>query len=150
MFGSEDDYKSTTYERGDVLFKAGESVRTLYLLRSGTVKLVSLHNDRVIPIYTISDRGIIGEECVFTKETICNYSAIVCEKSSLIEIPRRELIAYINSSSDWMKKIIFDMAEKATKTASLIVEHRIMDDRLNGGEPFSDEEEVLIKASLSK
>ena len=107
MFGNEDDYKAVVYERGDVLFKAGESVRTLYLLRSGIVKLVSIHNDRVVPIYTISSRGIIGEDCIFKKETICSYSAIVCEKSSLIEIPRRELIAYINSSSDWMKKIIF-------------------------------------------
>ena len=150
MFANEDDFKTVVYEKGEILFKEGESVRTLFLLRSGTVKLISVKNDRIVPLYTISERGVIGEDCIFKKDTTCNYSAVVSERASVVEIPRRDLIAFINSSSDWMKNIIFDMADKSEKTAALIVEHRILDDRLNGNSPFSDEEEVLFKTSLAK
>ena len=56
---------------------------------------------------------------------------------------------FINASSDWVKNILFDISDKVAKTTEIIAEHRIIDDRFNGGKLFSDEEEVMIRKSLS-
>lgn len=150
MFGNvESKYEEKTFARGDVLFREGDKVKSLYLLKSGSAILVSNNNDRFVPLYYLDDRGLIGEDCVFKKDSTANYSVVFLNATKVVEIPKSDIMSYINDSADWIKTILTDMADKCSKTSSLIVEHKIIDEKLSGNKSFGDEMEATIRKALN-
>ena len=61
--------------------------------------------------------------------------------STVIVIPRREVVTYINESSVWIIELIFN-------TSKLIIENQIKDDELFGGDSFTAVEEKFILEGL--
>lgn len=150
MFGKEADYTPKSIEQGQVIIKEGDIVNKLYIVQSGEVACVTISNDRVIPIYTVQNSGVIGEDGVFSEDRPSSYSAIAMTKVSVVEIPKKDIMKFVKASSDWVKNILFDISDKVARTTDVIAEHRIIDDRFNGGKLFTDQEEILIKKSLEE
>jgi len=149
MFGKESEYKTIQVSQGDVLLREGAVVSSLYIVKSGEIACVTLNHDRVVPVYTVSEAGVIGEDGVFSDNRPSTYSAVALTNATVVEISKQDIMKFINASSDWVKNILFDISEKVAKTTEIISEHRIIDDRFNGGKSFTNEEEVMIKKSLS-
>jgi CRP-like cAMP-binding protein len=139
---------SIRIEVGECLFKENDTVQSVYLLKRGHITCVTLNQDRVIPIFSVKDQGLVGEDCLFLKEPKYFYSAVALESSVVVKLAKSDIMKFIDSSSDWIKNIFTDMSEKIEHTKSIISEHRIIDDKLNGGLPFSQKEEILIKKAL--
>ena len=149
MFGKENVYKTIQLSKGDVLFKAGDIVNKLFIVQAGEIICVCQNKDRIVPVYTNEHTGGLGEDGVFSDKRPSVYSAVALTDVRLMEIPKADIMKFMNSSSDWMKKILFNISEKVSKTTEVIADHKIIDDRFNGGKLLSGEEEVFLKKCLS-
>ncbi len=144
----ENAFEEMRLSSGEVLFKQGSRCNFSYILNQGHVICFSLSNDnRVIPVFSVKNNGLIGEDAIFSEDGKHKYYAVALKDSQLTKLPRKDILTYINSAGDWIKKILFDLAEKVTNTNALISEHKILSERLNAGETLSlQEEKLLLKA----
>ena len=149
MFGKESEYETIQVLQGEVILREGKTVNELIIVKSGDVACVTLSNDRVVPVYTISGAGVVGEDGILSEGRASAYSAIALTDANIIKIPKEDIMKFIDASSSWVKNILFDISDKVSKTTEVISEHRIIDDRFNGGKLLTGEEEVMIKKSLS-
>jgi CRP-like cAMP-binding protein len=140
---------SITLAKGELLFRKNDNVNDIYLLKKGHVACVALNQDRVIPIFSVKDQGLLGEDCIFVENSKFFYSAVALEDSIIVKIAKSDIMKFIESSSDWIKNIFVDMSEKIEHTTSIIGEHRIMNEKLNGGLLLTEKEEILIKKALN-
>jgi CRP-like cAMP-binding protein len=146
----ENNFKEVTLEEGQILFKKGQSCKYCYIVRNGHVACFSLSSDkRVVPVFSVKDFGLVGEDSLFNSKEVHDYNAIVLSKTVLVKIPKKDVMLYLNEAGDWMKNILFDLAEKLSNTAEVVVEHKIVDERLNEGELFSDEEQKILLKAIS-
>lgn len=148
MFGNNSSFERKKYLKGDILFKEGDKISALYVLASGKILNFSHKNGRIIPLYLSEGSGVVAEDCVLTQERVCHYNSICLEDSIIIVIPRREVVQYVNESSEWIKDLIFNISKKSINTKKLITDHQIRSDQLNGGVEFSAEEEKFVLESL--
>lgn len=148
MFGNDSSFERKSFAKGEILLKEGDKLSSLYILVSGRVLNFSVKSGRVVPLYLSRDTGVIGEDCALTQDRICHYNSIAMNDSSVIVIPRREVVTYINEGSDWIKDLIFNISAKSINTSKLIIDHQIKDDELFGGDSFSPEDEKFILESL--
>ena len=143
------EYKTIDYSEGDIIFKAGDIINKLYIIKSGEVTCIAINNDRLVPVYNVIDSaGVIGEDEFFFNKRKSNYFAIAMSDVKVMEIPKADIMKFVNSSSDWIH-ILFNISEKVAHT-DVITEHRIIDEKFNGGKLLTAKEEVLIKKSLGK
>ncbi|MBT4791402.1 MAG: cyclic nucleotide-binding domain-containing protein [Halobacteriovoraceae bacterium] len=143
-------FKEQLLSSGDVIFKIDDPCECSYIVKSGNVICFSLSTDnRIIPTFSVKDNGVIGEDNVFSQNEKHLYYAVALTDVILIRIPNAEVMTFLDSSSDWMKRIIFDLGEKVLKTMDTIVEHKILDDRLHANVVFSSEEEALLLKAIS-
>lgn len=144
------DFEEMTLNEGEVLFKKEEKCKFCFIVRTGHIACFSLSSDkRVVPIFSVKDTGLIGEDCLFSQDPIYKYNAIALEKTVLIKIPTKDVMLYLSEAGDWMKNILFDLAEKVSNTSDVVVEHKIVDERLNGGNLFTDEEQKILLKAIS-
>lgn len=143
-------FKEVTLDEGEILFKKDTKCDYCYIVRTGHIACFSLSSDkRVVPIFSVKDSGLVGEDCIFSEEPTHQYNAIALCKSILIKIPRKDVMLYLNEAGDWMKNILFDLSDKVSNTSEVVIEHKIVDERLNGGELFSDEEQKILLKVIS-
>lgn len=144
--GSE--YEEVTLNDGDVLFKADQKCDSCFIVRNGHIACFSMSSDkRVIPMFSVKDNGLIAEDCVLSEKPRYEYNAVALTRTVLVKIPRKDVMTYLNEAGDWMKNILFDLSDKVKNTTDVVVEHKIVDERLNGDYLLSDEEQkILIKA----
>ena len=134
--------------KGDVLFREGDLVKNIYVLREGCISCCKNNDGRVFPIFTAKKQGLIGEDCAFGDNKKYFYSAVALEDSYLIKMSVRDIKKYLSSSNEWIRKVLTDMSDKLEHTAEFISEHRIVSEKLNAGVSFSSEEEAFIKKAL--
>ena len=147
---SSNQFEEITLERGEVLFKKGDPCLNSYIVKSGHVACFSLSEDnRIIPTFTVRDNGVIAEDNIFSKEESYTYYAVILDTTTLVKIPNSEVMTFLGSSADWMKTIIFDLAKKVLKTMDIIVDHKILDERLNAGVELSSEDSALLFKVIS-
>ena len=148
LLGSE--FNEIILEQGDVLFKKGDPCKFSYILKVGKISCFSMSKDkRIVPILLTRDSGLIGEDCVFQADPTYRYNAVAMEKSNLIKIPNEDVMTYLNEAGGWMFKVLTDISARVSKTQEIVVEHKILDDRLNGGESFSAEDEKFLINALN-
>ena len=76
MFGKETEYPTIQVAQGDVLLREGDALTKLLIVKSGEIACVTLSHDRLIPVYNVSDAGVIGEDGVFSNNRTSSYSAV--------------------------------------------------------------------------
>lgn len=134
--------------KGDILFQEGEVVEFVYVLKRGLLLSVTKSGERIVPIFSVKDQGVLGEDCAFKGDKYF-YSSIAMESSVLVKIPKQDITKFLNSSSDWLNKVLLDMSEKLNSTKTIISEHRIFSDKLMSGIDFTNELEAQIRKKLN-
>lgn len=149
MLGNNKDYAAKQIEQGTIIIKEGSEVENLVLVKSGEVACVTLANDRLVPVGFIQGAGLISEESVFSETKASSYTAVAMTNATIVEIPKGDIEKVLDSSSDWIRRLLKDMSDKINNTSDVLAEHRIIDDRFNAGKPFTSEEEAMIRNSLN-
>lgn len=146
---NENDFSSFRLERGDVLFKYGDTCDHAYLLQEGHVACFLLSEDkRIIPLFTKKDVGLIGEQSLFHESgPTYTFYAVALSGSTLYKIPREEVLSFLGEAGLWIKNILSDISGRLEKTSLALQEHKIIDSRLNENEDFEVEDiKVLLNA----
>lgn len=144
-------FEEVSLSEGDVLFKRGDKCKYTYIVTSGHIACFSFSSDnRAIPIFSVRDTGLVGEDGAFLVVPNYGYNAVALSSSSVIKIPVKEIMTYLNEAGDWISNILGDLSEKLSNTTDIIVDHKIIDDRLNGGVLFTDQEEKVLINAIAK
>ena len=142
-------FRESSFSKGDIIFSKGDMAKNIYILNRGKVACFIVSKDkRIIPIHGLENSGIFGEDGVLAQEQVHRYFAVATMDSLVTMIPRKDVNSFLDGSSDWLKNILNTISERIHNTVELISEHKIIDERLNGGSEFSQEDEKLILKSL--
>lgn len=136
------------YSEGDVLFKEGDLPDVFFLIVSGQVSCFKKHNDRLVPVFTASEKEIVGEDCVLSDTNKYFYSAVAMTDCDVIRIEKSDVFEFLSSQNDWMRNILKNISGKIQHTTDLIAEHRILDDKLLGDADFSEDLEAQLRKKL--
>jgi len=136
------------FQKDDVLFKEGDLPDSFFIVMSGKVITLKWFDGRLTPIYTAIQEDIVGEDCVFSDNDQYFYSAIAIEDCEVIRIQKTDAFKYLNSQSEWVKKILQNISDKIEHTSEVIAEHRILDSKLLSNTEFTDEQEASYKSKL--
>ncbi|MCT4642631.1 MAG: Crp/Fnr family transcriptional regulator [Bacteriovoracaceae bacterium] len=140
----ESKFKLYEYEKGQVLFKEGSLADAFYLIKSGNVKTVKLDKSRIIPLFESTEGDVIAEDIVFKDLKYYSYSSICVEDSLIYKIPKSEIFTFLNSNSEWIGNILYDISNKLSKTIDTIYEHKI----INSDMVISDDQKKSIIENL--
>lgn len=150
MFGSNTKFETRVLDKGEIFIQEGKNLSNIYILTSGRVLNFSVNKGRVIPLYMSIESGVIGEDCVLGNQKVCSYNSIAMENSRVLVIPKKNVTKVLNDSSDWIRKVILNISERAANTSNLIIEHQIKSDALHGDRPFENQDEKFILGQLAK
>ncbi len=147
----ENEFKSISLERGDVLFKQGQECKKAYLLQHGHIACFILSEDkRVIPLFTRTEAGIIGENSLFQLgEAKYTFHAVALKNSKLLEVSHIDVQNYLDEAGQWIQNILRDISSRLEKTSQALGEHKIIDNRLNAGESLEVEDIKLLLNAIS-
>lgn len=137
--------------KGDLIFSKGEKSKYAFILNKGRVACFLKSKDkRIIPIQGAMQGAIFGEDAILSELGRYEYYAVALEDSSVTLIPRQDVFSVLNESSDWVKSILFNISNRVHATIEVVADHKLVDDKLFGEQPFSQQEEKLILKSFSE
>lgn len=105
-----------SYERGEVIFREGDSGDTCYIVRSGSVSIRSDHSDgRSVALAELRPGAMFGELALFRGETR-SATAEALEPTALLAVLGRDMQRVIASSPAMALKMLGTMAERVKRT----------------------------------
>lgn len=142
------DFKEKHISEGNLLFREGDKANSLYLLKSGLICNFLITKDkRVVPISSLKNEGVIGEEGVFSDSLIHKHNSISLTDVTVYVIPVKTIDKIMQESPSWIKNVLLNLSEKVEKTQEMLAEHKIIDSRNFQDEHFSAEyEKIILKA----
>lgn len=131
-----------------LLFKEGDPVTKLYLVKSGEVLCLKQSKDRLIPVFRARDNDIVGENAMIAG-SVYSYSAITNSMVELVEIPTTNFSQILKESPRWLMDLTATMIERFQHTANLIAENRVIHAKIIDEDNFTSAQEVEFKKILS-
>lgn len=108
--------------KGEFLFRQGESDNSVYLIKSGKMKLIQITVDGKEKIVGIVGPGeVLGETALFQEQEAV-FSAVAIETVKLCGFNRSNLEMVIKQNSDFAVKIISHLASKLNTTLQQVSE----------------------------
>ncbi|HHU55094.1 MAG TPA: Crp/Fnr family transcriptional regulator [Acholeplasmataceae bacterium] len=109
-----------TYNRGDIVYSAGEKKEQLFIVHQGKIKISRISSDgkeQVIRILTNGD--FMGELSLFSGEPMSDYAEVL-EKTSICMIDGKELKTYMMKHPEIAFKIIEELSTRLEIAEELI------------------------------
>lgn len=104
-----------SFERGEVIFREGDSGNTCYVLRTGSVSIRREHMDgRTLALAELRPGSIFGELAMFGRETR-SATAEALEPTSLVAILSADFHRVIRSSPDIALKMLEALANRVRR-----------------------------------
>ncbi len=148
LLSTDDTFEEQNFASGDVLVFEGKATDFVYLIRRGKVATFTMSSDRIYPISLIDGDGLVGEDCTFTGAP-SNYSAVVLENTTAVKIPVETVQNFIKESPAWVGNLFGEISGRLMKTIDIIGEHKILDDKLFGGVSLTEQEEKMLRKSIT-
>ncbi len=105
-----------SFERGEVIFREGDSGDTCYVVRSGSVSIRREHPDgRTVALAELRTGAMFGELALFRGETR-SATAEALEPTALVAVLGRDMQSLITSSPGMALKMLGTMAERVRRT----------------------------------
>lgn len=143
----EGDVQETKFSKGSLIFKQGDPVEYLYLVKDGEVTTFSAEKGQIVPLYTVIAQEMLADESVIHKNEY-NYNAVATEDTTLIQISASDVKAFLDSTPKWISNLMNLLSEKIIETEHIITEHKIRDELLTNGQELSPEKLALLTKSL--
>jgi CRP/FNR family cyclic AMP-dependent transcriptional regulator len=104
------------WERGEVVFREGDTGDTCYLLRTGAVILTREHQDgRMVALAELRTGAMFGELAMFRGETR-SATAEAIEPSSAVALLAGDVQRLIKRNPDLALKLLASLAERVSRT----------------------------------
>ena len=106
---------TTRYETGAKIFVADDSGSTLFLVRSGKVKIISAG----IVLETVGENGIFGEMAVIDGEPR-SANAVAAEPTEVAAVDRRAFLSLIREHPDFGLEVMRLLARRLRRATESI------------------------------
>jgi CRP/FNR family transcriptional regulator, cyclic AMP receptor protein len=104
------------WERGEIIFREGDSGDTCYLLRTGAVVLTREHQDgRMVALAELRAGALFGELAMFRGETR-SATAEAVEPTSAVALLASDIQRCIKRNPDLALKLLASLAERVSRT----------------------------------
>jgi CRP/FNR family cyclic AMP-dependent transcriptional regulator len=111
-----------TWERGEVIFREGDTGDTCYLIRSGAVLLTREHQDgRMIALAELRAGGMFGELAMFRGETR-SATAEAIEETRAVALLAPDVQRLIRRNPDIAYKLLAALAERVRRTTERLLQ----------------------------
>jgi len=115
-------YNLKTYLKGQTIFKEGDPGNLAYLIRSGSVEIYKVMNNKKIILEQLKPGEIFGEMSIISKEPRSAYAA-ANEYSELVVINQKDLEVSINKSLPIVQALANLLIKRLRHTSEMIREH---------------------------
>lgn len=132
----------------EVLFKEGDTARSLYIVKRGTVICLKRSKDRLIPVFRAEAGDVVGENAILGGNPY-GYSAVTITNAELIEISASNFTQILKQSPDWLVGLTATMVQRFENTANLVAENRVFNETILSEEEFPSSVENQFKKMLS-
>src|SRR5215207_10866894 len=134
-----------SFQRGQIIYAIGEESRSIYIIRSGSVKIITLSEDGKEVILSIrKENDIFGEFGLCRSQ--CLVSAVAMESSEVVEVRIEDLSHQLLRSQDEAYEFLLWVVEKLWEAYETIGEvsldnlhRRLTKALLKLAEKFGDE-----------
>ena len=110
------------WERGEVIFREGDTGDTCYLLKSGAVLLTREHQDgRMIALAELRAGGMFGELAMFRGETR-SATAEALEPTQAVALLAGDVQRLIRGNPDIASKLLAALAERVGRTTERLLQ----------------------------
>ena len=116
--------KVTSYKADTVIFTEGEASNYLYIIKTGRVRVVKIHNGKLIPISILGPGSFLGESAIFTDEAR-SADAITVDPCQIVTIKKSDIKKVIGLCPDWVNNIMKTLCSRLSETSRLLSEHQI-------------------------
>ena len=111
-----------SWERGEVIFREGDSGDTCYLVKSGAVVLTTEHQDgRMIALAELRAGGMFGELALFRGETR-SATAEAIEQTSALALLAPDVQRMVRRNPDIALKLLAALAERVRTTTERLLQ----------------------------
>jgi CRP/FNR family cyclic AMP-dependent transcriptional regulator len=105
-----------TWDRGEIIFREGDTGDTCYLLRSGAVVLTREHQDgRMVALAELRAGSLFGELAMFRGETR-SATAEAVEATRAVALLARDVQRLVRRHPDLSLKLLAALAERVSRT----------------------------------
>jgi CRP-like cAMP-binding protein len=115
-------YNLKTYLKGQTIFKEGDPGNLAYLIRSGSVDIYKVMNNKKILLERLQPGEIFGEMSIISKEPR-SANAAANEYSELVVINQKDLEVSINKSLPIVQALANLLIKRLRHTSEMIREH---------------------------
>ncbi|KPA18170.1 transcriptional regulator, Crp/Fnr family [Candidatus Magnetomorum sp. HK-1] len=115
-------YNMKTFLKGQTIFKEGDPGNLAYLIRSGTVDIYKVMNNKKILLERLNPGEIFGEMSIISKEPRSAH-AIANEYTELVVINQKDLEVSINKSLPIVQALANLLIKRLRHTSEMIREH---------------------------
>lgn len=132
--------KLKRFEEGDVLFKEGENSREMYIIRSGTVKVMIYKNGKQFPITELSKGHYVGEMSFLTGTP--RSATVVAASPLLVSLITPDILNQEDIGlSSWAVSIAKVLIRRIRKTTELLGNYLLTSEEEPRGRRKEDEQE---------
>jgi len=111
-----------TWERGEVIFREGDSGNTCYLIKEGAVVLTHEHQDgRTFAIAELRSGDMFGELAMFRGETR-SATAEAGERTSAVALLAGDMQRLIRQNPDLALDLLAALAERVSRTTERLIQ----------------------------
>lgn len=110
-----------TLKKGQTLFHQGDKAESMYVIRSGQIKLVKTKMDQSVVLAYLSDGEFLGEMAIIT-DSLRSCSAIAAQDTVLQVYERTRFEEMLANNAGVAARIIEGLALRLEKTTARLME----------------------------
>lgn len=108
------------YKKGEIIFREGEDLESLYIVHKGRVKIYQLFESGKEQLLRILESGeFMGELALFTKKTLDSYAEAM-EKTEICAIHRNDMQKLMQENPSIAVKILEQFSNRLDQTEKLV------------------------------
>lgn len=118
--------QTVAYKKGELVFEQGSAPSHIYIIRSGTVKLVSYIDNEPLELAELGAGACFGETAVISIHRH-EVSVVAVEQTELLILPREHLFAWYDTDAELFGMLMLNIAREAcrrlNKTENLMLHY---------------------------
>ncbi len=139
---------ATFFKKGTVVFTEGKPVKSLYLVKTGTVRLLKYKNSKLISVGICRDKDILNEVSVLSKSNHL-FTAITETDTELVLVDAKDISQYLANSPKWVEGIFETLCERLLAVQDVIEEHQMVNPLEDPSLKLTKEQESLYSKLIN-
>jgi len=113
-----------TLLRDEVLFREGDSGTEVYIVESGSLRILKQKGDEQVEL-NIAERGEIIGELAFLGRTVRSATVVAAEETHLIELGLHQFRSYLDNQPNWLRAMIDSLIGRVLSSDKVVATNQV-------------------------